>query len=348
MAGNTKIEWADAVWNPTTGCTRVSEGCRNCYAFALHDKRHAAYLAGKTGTGKQYAKPFRELQLFPERLDQPFRWQKPRRIFVNSMSDLFHKDVSDEFIGRVYEEMRRAEQHTFQILTKRPDRAAEFFESYRFDYWGRTKDIFTPAPNVWLGTSAENQATWDERIPELKRCPAAVHFASVEPLLGPIKVDDDLRECSEPEENIYVPGLDWIIVGGESGKHARPVHPAWVRAIRDACAEEEVPFFFKQWGEWQPVDQSDEMVPHNTPEHVFADGTISLRIGKKKAGRMLDGRTWDGFPAMRCHCCDESIHAGMWCGSCAAHVAPPALGLCFWQRTPKECQERKRYATISC
>ncbi|MFO0806715.1 MAG: phage Gp37/Gp68 family protein [Gemmataceae bacterium] len=222
MAENSAIEWTDATWNPTTGCTRVSDGCRNCYAFQLHDMRHEAHKAGKS-VPAQYAKPFKELQMFEDRLTAPLSWRKPRRIFVNSMSDLFHKDVPEVFIDRVFAAMALAEWHTYQILTKRPERMAEYFS--RAEYrtgriaaavegfaavlpWKKQRRVGdmavtspagvyeglmggwrSPLPkNVWLGTSVENQDAADKRIPHLLSVPAAVRFLSCEPLLGEVNL----------------------------------------------------------------------------------------------------------------------------------------------------------------
>ena len=214
MAQNSSIEWTEATWNPVTGCTKVSPGCKHCYA-----ERMALRL--RAMGQPRYRNGFR-ITLQDDVVDLPLRWRKPRRIFVNSMSDLFHRDVPVEFIGRCFDVMRRAAQHTFQVLTKRPERAAELASQL-------------PWPgNVWMGTSVENaDHVW--RVGELARVPAQVRFLSVEPLLGPIP---DL-----PLDEIH-----WVIVGGESGPGARPMQENWVLNIRDQCQSAEVPFFFKQWG----------------------------------------------------------------------------------------------------
>lgn len=261
------IEWTDKVWNPTTGCTRVSAGCANCYAFQLHDMRHAAFLAGKK-VPPQYARPFKELQMMPHRLADPLHWRKPCRIFVNSMSDLFHEDVPDEFIAEVFAHMARAYWHTFQVLTKRAERMRDLLSSERFaeiyeDVGGmaqeeveevlsnrgqfsplarlttdiRARDFSLPLPNVWLGVSTENQEQAAKRIPFLLQTPAAVRFLSCEPLLGPI----DLR-------GVRVKEIDWVIVGGESGPKARPLNLAATRSIRDQCQAAGIPCFIKQLG----------------------------------------------------------------------------------------------------
>jgi protein gp37 len=344
----TAIEWTDTVWNPVTGCSKVSEGCRNCYAFELHDRRHKAYLEGKK-LPQQYAKPFSEIQLFPERLEQPLKWRKPRRIFVNSMSDLFHEDVPFEFIEQVFATMALAKQHTFQILTKRPQRMLDFFKRCVNNGHLPNSD---PLPNVWIGVTVENQRAAEERIPLLLQTPAAVRFLSCEPLLEQVDLNRyiagsgevckcpacgyignseqmfywgfdldghptiELMECPEcgldtdAESFGILPGVDWVITGGESGPNARPMHPDWVRSLRDQCQAAGVPFFFKQWGEWFPRDQweynpelilpDDDAAYSNGPStHVFDDpnGLYPVhRVGKKKAGRLLDGREWNEFP----------------------------------------------------
>ena len=244
MADST-IEWTDATWNPVAGCSILSPGCTNCYAMrmaarlaAMGQQKYRDLTRGSAGrqvwTGR--------VRCDEASLDVPLRWRKPRLVFVNSMSDLFHADVPEPFIAKVWETMKAAPQHTFQILTKRSERMR--------DVVGRL-DLL---PNVWLGTSVEtSEYLW--RLRELRSTRAAVRFASFEPLLGPI-LDADLA------------GVHWAIVGGESGPGSRPMKAEWVRAIQVQCEEQGVAFFFKQWG-----------------------GTR-----KKRAGRELDGRTWDGMP----------------------------------------------------
>jgi protein gp37 len=214
MAQASTIEWTEATWNPVTGCTKISPGCKFCYAERMANRLQAM---GQT----RYRNAFR-LTLQPDALDTPLRWKKPRVIFVNSMSDLFHKDVPFEYIKRCFDVMKRASQHTFQVLTKRPERVAELGQ-----------DLPWPA-NLWMGTSVEN-ADYLGRIDSLRDVPAKVRFLSVEPLLGPIP-------------RLPLKGIHWVIVGGESGPGARPMKAAWVRHLRDQCLAAEVPFFFKQWG----------------------------------------------------------------------------------------------------
>ncbi|MGH2615675.1 MAG: DUF5131 family protein, partial [Thermomicrobiales bacterium] len=262
MPGDTKIEWADATWNPVTGCTKASTGCDHCYAEAFAERFRGV-------PGHPYEQGF-DLKLWPERLEIPLRWTKPRRIFVNSMSDLFHPGVPDFFIAKVFAVMAMADQHTFLILTKRPRRMAKLMSSPEF--WSDIAHACLelalpwpaevwPLPNVWLGTSVENQEA-AFRGDYLARTPAAVRFLSCEPLLGPL----ELWKWLLPDSGS--PAVDWVIGGGESGRGFRPVEADWVRGLRDQCVLARVPFFFKQWGGFR----------------------------SKSEGRELDGRTWDEFP----------------------------------------------------
>lgn len=311
---STKIEWADAVWNPVTGCTPSSQGCQNCYA-----QRMAKRLAGRCGYPAD--DPFR-VTLHPEKLEEPLHWKKPRRVFVCSMGDLFHEDVPFEFIEQVFEVMRKAEQHMFLVLTKRPRRAKMFLDpnlrSDTFKNW--------PFPNAWLGVTAENQRMADERIPILLETPASVRFVSCEPLLGPIDLGQWLEcptcagsgEIYNPIEDAFedcpahFSPLHWVIAGGETGPGARPMHPDWVRTLRDQCQVAGVPFFFKSWGEWAPFDLVTDF--HAPRKLIAYDGSLQgeycgwgchnrtkrfaqvVRVGKKYAGRLLDGRTWEEYP----------------------------------------------------
>lgn len=283
MGDKTGIEWTDATWNPVSGCSKLSQGCKNCYAKTLFPRVYPG-------------RKFEDVRLHPERLDQPLRWKRPRRIFVNSMSDLFHDDVPDDFIAKVFGVMFLAKQHTFQVLTKRPQRMQLLLSLWQ------ARDNWTPPPNVQLGVSVEDQATADERIPQLLATPAAIHFLSMEPLLefvelrhGPI----DPMKCYVPMTN-FPHSIDWVIVGGESGPNARPMHPAWVRSLRDQCVNTGTPFFFKQWGEWLPESQYapapfDAECATNR-FFVFADKSMAARVGKKLAGRLLDGHEWNEVP----------------------------------------------------
>lgn len=291
MGDKTGIEWTDATWNPTTGCDKVSPGCDNCYALKQAKRLKAMGQPDYQTDGDPTSSgPGFGLAMHPHRLDQPLRWARPRRIFVNSMSDLFHKDVTDEFIAQVFAVMARAEQHTFQILTKRHGRLRSLLSSERFyDLLVGELSLFTgganpgltwPLPNVWLGVSVETQQWADTRIPALLDTPAAVRFLSMEPLLGPVNLQHSLN--GDPNGWRAVSALQWVIVGGESGPEARPMHPDWARSLRDQCVSAGVPFHFKQWGEW-------------APRAGFTDET-TFRVGKRKAGRVLDGRTWDEWP----------------------------------------------------
>ncbi len=214
MSIDSGIEWTDATWNPVTGCTKVSPGCKNCYAERLAHRLRAM-------GNRRYARGF-VVTLQPDQLTLPLGWRRPRRIFVNSMSDLFHEAIPDEYLLRVFDVMAKAHWHVFQILTKRSARLASMASDLPW------------SSNVWQGVSVEN-ARYTSRIAHLREVPAAVRFLSVEPLLGPIP-------------RLPLVGIHWVIVGGESGGGRRPVDPAWVRDIRDQCIAARVPFFFKQWG----------------------------------------------------------------------------------------------------
>lgn len=236
MAGNSSIEWTESTWNPLTGCTKISAGCKHCYAERLAGRLQAM-------GNPRYANRF-ELTLHPDLLEVPLKWKMPRVIFVNSMSDLFHRDVPTTFIQDVFSVMNEADWHTYQVLTKRSDRLAKI------------APLLDWPPHVWMGTSVENDAV-KQRIEQLQSTPAQVKFLSLEPLLGPL-------------QNLALDGIHWVIVGGESGPGARPMQAEWVRDIRDQCITQNVPFFFKQWG----------------------------GANKKKAGRTLDGRTWNQMPEL--------------------------------------------------
>lgn len=284
---STKIEWTNKTWNPVTGCTKVSEGCRHCYA-----ERMAKRLAGRFGYPTD--KPFR-VTLHPERMELPLQWKKPQRIFVNSMSDLFHPDIPDDFIRDVFSVMQRANWHTFQVLTKRPQKMASYLTF---------ADPAQPVlPNVWVGASAENQKAADERSPLLQITPAAVRFLSLEPLLGPVVID----HLEYSVKYGFKPLINWVIVGGESGPGARPMNPDWVRSIRDQCLAANVPFFFKQWGEWEPetfdiFNPEEIKSDHYKTTSIDIPGAIGYNkkrfkwVGKKRSGRLLDGVEWNQMP----------------------------------------------------
>ncbi len=301
MSLNTAIQWTDSTWNPVVGCSRISTGCKNCYAFKVHTMRHKAKLAGKK-LPAQYAKPFTTIQPIASRLDVPKGWRTPRRIFVNSISDLFHEDVPFEFILEVWNTMAIARHHTYQILTKRPRRMLGFFEWAKegmrergLDEWEKGMDVL---PNVWLGVSVENQAAADDRIPLLLQVPAAHRFLSCEPLVEWVNLENYLGPTPEDEDGAPYPGrINWVIAGGESGLAARPMKPDWARALRDECQDTGTAFFFKQWGEWGPYNLSRDtaedlakLVNRKTMD------TPMRRHGKKLAGRMLDGREWNEYP----------------------------------------------------
>lgn len=340
MGDKTHIGWTSATWNPVTGCTRISDGCDRCYIdrtppFRMQGRK---FLPLGVTTGATTG-----VQLHHDRLDQPLRWRKPRRIFVNSLSDLFHDDVPDSYIGAVFDIMAKAERHTFQILTKRHARMRSLLSKWveQSDQPGTAMfrahggvwagPIPWPLPNVWLGVSIENQQWADIRIPALLDTPAAVRFLSCEPLLGPVDLHRYLWLTGNSTAGPFrdhagrprggggvggqmitsVPARDfhWVIVGGESGPGARPMHPDWARGLRDQCTAAGVPWFFKQHGEWWPVpdgqsrgadhwirsDGSHWEIAENQPAH---DGTerVVRRVGKRLAGNVLDGRVWEEFP----------------------------------------------------
>jgi protein gp37 len=285
----------------------VSEGCRNCYAASMALRLEAMGQAKYAGTAKRVgdgrAVFTGKINLSgDDEIDKPLTWRKPRRIFVNSMSDLFHDDVPPGFVYSVFEVMAEAHWHTFQVLTKRPQNIMPYMKLYGI---GGATDHARPWPrNVWIGTSVENQKAADERIPHLLKVPARVRFLSMEPLLGPV----DLGIVVDPLYGVLSsltetgPGIHWIIAGGESGANARPMHPEWARSLRDQAQAAGVAFHFKQWGEFAPLDQIDHLEPCDLdrPERHFDDGprmyTTVHRVGKKAAGRMLDGAEWNEFP----------------------------------------------------
>lgn len=233
---DSKIEWTDKTWNPVTGCTKVSQGCKFCYAETMTKRLQAIGLA-------KYADGF-QVRLQPDNLFDPMGWKKPQMVFVNSMSDLYHESVPLEYIRRVFQTMNECPRHTFQVLTKRSERLSEPWFNERLNW----------TDNIWQGVSVESKDV-TVRIDDLRKCGAKTKFLSLEPLLGPLL-------------NLDLSGIEWVIVGGESGQNARPMKAEWVYDIRDQCLAAGVPFFFKQWG----------------------------GRNKKLAGRLLDGRTWDQMP----------------------------------------------------
>lgn len=333
---STSIEWTDATWNPVSGCTRASEGCDNCYAVTMTNRLSAMgqnKYKGLTVINSSGHRHFNgQVRCHDDELLKPWHWREPRMIFVNSMSDLFHKDVPDEFINKVFGMMALCPQHTFQILTKRADRMRLWSFSNNIKEFqfadgglpGYTRGVRRlidnwPLPNVWLGVSVENQKYADERIPHLLQTPAAVRFLSCEPLLGPIEFSNVTKRSDAVSQlcKKAFHGIHWVIVGGESGPGARPMHPDWVRSLRDQCTQAGVSFFFKQWGAWEPSFEFPKQfenrgISDNTRTKMLAaDGHIGfsqaemeghpkpglvVNVGKKKAGRSLDGREWSEFP----------------------------------------------------
>jgi protein gp37 len=360
MADGTKIEWTDATWTPIrarnlkTGkigwhCIHKSEGCKFCYSEKLN-LRLGTGLPFKPGHEKDI-----EIFLDEKMLTQPLRWKRPRMIFVCSMTDLFADFVLDEWIDRIFAVMALCPRHTFQVLTKRPERMRDYLTDEDLNnrisaalgcmldgdwIWGagkpwrheienliscflgeeidgedniRHRDDPMPLPNIWFGTSCEDQPTANERVPLLLKTPAAVRWVSAEPLLGEISFRSmavsekkpsgyyDLMNGSpglfdfQSRRVLDVPGLDWVVVGGESGPHARPMNPQWAREIRDECASAKVAFLYKQWGEWVSVSEVAGPGEH----YSFPDGRTVRRVGKKRAGRSLDGIIHDAYPEAR-------------------------------------------------
>jgi protein gp37 len=241
MSDHTKIEWTDSTWNPVRGCSKISPGCANCYAETFAERFRGVL-------GHPYELGF-DIRLVPEKITEPLLWRTPRKIFVNSMSDLFHEAVPTDYIEKVALVMKRANWHTFQVLTKRSSRMRDLLCT-RLKFAAQER-------HIWWGVSVENKKNGYPRIEDLQKTPAKARFLSIEPLL------EDL-------ETVNLSGIGWVIVGGESGAGARPMHKEWVIALRDQCRRSRVPFFFKQWG----------------------------GVRKNEAGRMLDGRTYDEFPLL--------------------------------------------------
>ena len=352
---STTIEWTQRpgtkgeTWNPTTGCNKLSAGCKHCYAEVMHKRLQAMGQA-------KYQQDFSAgVVTHADTLSIPLKWKKPRTVFVNSMSDLFHEAVPFSFIDQVFAVMALTPQHTYQILTKRPERMAEYLASpdvysrvrsivdgpsdvrsawfqtlNRFQredsqkqWWTDLRKENWPLPNVWLGTSVEDQATADARIPHLLMCPAAVRFLSCEPLLGAVDINPFLYRVGgsrweQPRNDIH-----WVIAGGESGPMARPMHPDWARSLRNQCKVAGVPFFFKQWGEWvggqfdrrkaKMICQEGTVLnqlnggrifwckPGAPKMHVWDEAdhywtNASAKVGKARAGRLLDGVEHNEFP----------------------------------------------------
>lgn len=344
--GKTKITWSDMVWNPTIGCTKISSGCTNCYAERMSARLKAMGRPEYKDVVDDKGHWTGKITLCPERLDQPLYWKKPRRIFVDSMSDLFHPalfgtDEADDlvnpintpFLDRIFAVMAMAKQHTFQILTKReelmfwymmdrnlPDRIDAGVEAICGEHGWCPTDLDWPLPNVWLGVSIEDQEMANKRVSRLLPISASIHFVSAEPLLSGI----DFSEIVMPDGDHLGTslfnhgcgaGIDWLIAGGESGPNARPMHPDWARGLRDQFKEAGVPFFFKQWGEWalksDRLSSNDFGVldPDGTWFHLCTGWNgrpidpdtgeaYMVRVGRKKAGHLLDGQEYHEFPTV--------------------------------------------------
>jgi protein gp37 len=344
---STKIEWTDRTWNPLAGCTVISPGCTHCYAMRMAHRLEAMGQQKYQGTiwktdGGKILWTGR-INLDEKALLEPLKWKKPQRVFVNSMSDLFHENVPFEYIDKVFAVMAITPHITYQVLTKRPERMWQFMAWKKNDWVSTGMDEFKvgfkfthyqipvpgehpnwkgldwPLPNVWLGVTVENQEQADKRIPLLLQVPAAVRFLSCEPLLGPIEFFNHSNKWELGESRMHLlrgftvtntpeglkgngrlvdPQINWVIAGGESGHNARPVHPDWIRSLRDQCRPAWVPFFFKQWGEGIPMGQkrADGKIQGFTSFKPIDEFTGCVKVGTKAAGSMLDGMEWKEFP----------------------------------------------------
>ncbi|WMW64364.1 phage Gp37/Gp68 family protein [Nitratidesulfovibrio liaohensis] len=379
MATNTRIEWADATINPLVGCSKVSPACDNCYAerMAARMVHNPAVAHRYAGTVDAHGKWTGKINYVTSQMKKALRWRKPQRIFVGSMSDLFHPSVPDEHLDQVFAYMLASHtlancaNHTFMLLTKRPDRMREYLSAGpsalierwakagdgwiildnedvcfsetiesiaswgpQLDYrpWAYTHQLF-PLPNVWLGTTVEDQARADERVPELLATPGALHFVSCEPLLGPVDLSPWLEEILHEDEvgvengnqtlpmelgmpcmhDPWIFGLRWVIAGGETGPGARPSHPDWFRSLRDQCKAHDVPFFFKSWGQWSNTNAGlvacynldaygwwteKGFAPHGVGS-IFENQMCMFNVGKARSGRLLDGVEHNAIPAGR-------------------------------------------------
>lgn len=313
----TKIAWTDESWQPVVGCSKVSPGCDNCYAETMAKRCAGAEMVSYKPKPYKYCSVVEwNGQTFCDEkaLEIPLHWKKPRKVFVCSMGDLFHESVPFEFIKEVIKIIAACPQHTFQILTKRPERMKQFFDKTKVTLIGpcpvprklgdehKVKMTTLPLKNLWLGVTAENPKDGYPRIQTLKQIPAAVRFISIEPMLEGMRLTNDTLDK-----------IDWVIVGGESGPGARPMHIDWARGVRDQCQAAGVPFFFKQWGEWYPEGIPVAVVPEkgrifidiggNNCEHLRRDKITPemklrkmYRAGKKKAGNKLDGKVHEEYP----------------------------------------------------
>jgi protein gp37 len=348
MADKTGIEWTDATWNPVRGCSRKDRGCLHCYAevqaarIERMDRGRGVAVGEGSYDGLTKIVNGRptwtgELRQVPDLLDQPLRWRRPRLIFANSMSDLFHANVPFDFVDQVFAIMALAPQHTFQVLTKRQDRMAEYLSAADLQerislladdmaakYRRQRADevaggaVFWPMPHVWLGFSAHDQASFDNRWQDARKVAELgwLTWVSLEPLLGPVDLSEVLdaewsREGWQSNQHaLDMPLLSWVVVGGESGDLAEPMHPDWPGLLRDQCKAVGVPYLFKQWGEWAPFEElSEELRARDLdPIIVRFDGStcqgefvgnnrLMLRTGKKASGRLLKGIEHNGYPA---------------------------------------------------
>ncbi|HAN19652.1 MAG: hypothetical protein A2X13_14570 [Bacteroidetes bacterium GWC2_33_15] len=311
----TKIEWTNETWNPIIGCSKISEGCKNCYAEKMANR--LAYMAIKqsnsdflningigaytlvTLDGKWNGKT----KLVPSAFKKPLEWKKPRMIFICSMGDLFHEYVPFEWIDAVFAITQKCMHHTFQVLTKRPERMLEYFKS---------RGITNPYLNVWLGVTTENKEEANKRIPVLLNIPAAIRFVSVEPMLSNIQLSGYTDEgyenlltgdvfCEGMNEPTKRNKIDWVICGGESGTNARPMHPDWVESLQNQCKETNTPFFFKSWGEWAHIHVllCNAKGIKGKKWYNIDPETALCKIGKSKTGNLIDGKEYKQFPTVK-------------------------------------------------
>jgi len=328
--GKTAIEWAEETWNPVVGCTKASTECKNCYAERLHRTRYRAWLDGWTDAPEQYHEPFERVRLIERRLDEPKRWRKPRAVFCCSMGDLFHEDVPARDVLAVLNTMEQVntdrihagrEPHRFMVLTKRSRRMRDILETW-FDEFLANSVEPTGVYSIWFGVSVGVQGSVDRAfdLASIRSPVPLVRFVSAEPLLGPVGFAQAQRRCCDGEfynlltgeplghDGQPLPGrINWIIVGGETGPGARPMHPDWAQSLRDEAGYYGVPFFFKQWGEYVPAwGENDPTIWLDryggiaTDPHELSDleNPIPMRrVGRRAAGRELDGLVWEQYPA---------------------------------------------------
>jgi protein gp37 len=304
-----KIQWLNLpgykgeTWNPIIGCSKVSDGCKNCYAEKMAARvYHCTSNRDNSATFLNYSDVLTDdlkwnnnTRFIPESLTIPSQWRQPRIVFVCSMGDLFHESASFQQISAVFSVMADCDQHIFIVLTKRPERLVQFAE---WKSWANdVQNIpWRPSANVWLGVTAENQEQAMIRIPYLISIPAAVKFVSIEPMLSQVDLDDTLQYTLKHHAGGLKNCLSWVICGGESGHNARPLHPDWVRSLRNQCQDSGAPFFFKQWGEWMPHGTIRNYNFLNPKKEKVAGVDVMVKVGKHRSGNLLDGVKYEEYP----------------------------------------------------